>query len=129
MNQSWKPAGFRTITPYLVVTDAAGVIDFYRRVFGAEEKSRYHAENASAIMHAELRIGDSTLELADGNENHPAKPMELHLYVPDAAIVHERAVAAGAAIKQDLTSQDYGDQETSIDDPSGNHWYVATHQS
>ncbi len=127
MQPVWRPEGFRSITPYLVATDAANLINFYKKVFQAEERARYNVPNSNAIMHCELRIGDSVIELGDGNEKYPASPMELHLYVPDVNAVYERAVAAGAAIRQDLTTQDYGDREASIDDPSGNHWYVATH--
>jgi len=121
------PEGFHTVTPYMVVTGAARLIEFLKQAFDAEEKLRVPKPDGT-IMHAELRIGDSALELADGNEQHPPHPVALHLYVEDADAVYGRALQAGATSSHAPTNQDYGDREASIKDPSGNSWYIATHQ-
>jgi uncharacterized glyoxalase superfamily protein PhnB len=103
------------------------LIDFMKEAFGAEEIMSIPLPDGS-IMHAEVRIGDSPLELSDGNAQHPPSPTSLHLYVPDADAVYERSLAAGAASLQTPRDQEYGDREAGVIDPSGNHWYIATHK-
>jgi PhnB protein len=115
--------GFRTVTPYLHPAGAARFIDFLKQAFDATEVSRY-ADKAGGIMHAEVRVGDSMLEMGDADP----MPTALHLYVPDVDRVYERALAAGAESLHPLTDQPYGDREGSVKDPFGNYWYIATHQ-
>jgi uncharacterized glyoxalase superfamily protein PhnB len=120
------PEGHHSITPYLVVNGAAQLIDFVKQAFLAEERARFAAPDGK-IMHAEVRIGDSMLEIGDANENFPSRPGALHLYVPDVDAVYGSALAAGATSLHALTDQPYGDREGSVRDPLGNNWYIATH--
>lgn len=119
--------GFRTITPYLITKDASRLIDFMKAAYGGEETFRMPLPDGS-IMHAEMRIGDSILELADGNEQYPTSVTPLHLYVTDADAVYARAMAAGATSLFAPADREYGDREAGITDPNGNHWYIATHK-
>jgi PhnB protein len=119
------PAGFRSLTPYLIVRGAAKLIDFMRQAFGAEEMLRA-TESDGTIMHAQVRIGDSILELSDGAEAWLPRPAAIHLYVSDADATYARAVAAGAATLIAPTDMPYGDREADVTDPFGNNWYIGT---
>jgi uncharacterized glyoxalase superfamily protein PhnB len=119
------PAGFRSLTPYLIVPGAERFIGFLKEVFGAEEVFR-SADASGAIVHAEVRIGDSMLELSDGGESWPARPAAIHAYVPDADAVYARAMAAGCRSLLAPTDMPYGDREGDVTDPFGNNWYIAT---
>jgi len=118
--------GFHTITQYLIVSDANRLIGFLKDVFEAVEKFRAQRPGSSAIMHAEVQIGDSMIEMADANENVPSRPAALHIYVNDVDAVYARALAKGAKSIQPPTDQEYGERGASIVDEFGNHWYVAT---
>jgi uncharacterized glyoxalase superfamily protein PhnB len=78
-------------------------------------------------MHAEVRIGDSMIELGDGNEQYPARPASIHVYVPDTDAVYRRALDAGATSLHAVEEMPYGERSGSVKDPFGNHWYIATH--
>lgn len=119
--------GFYTINPYLISAGAARLIDFLKQAFGAEELFRM-PEPDGTIMHAEVQIGDSRLELSDGSERYPPSPTSLHLYVPDADAVYQRALAAGAKSLYEPVDREYGDRESGIIDTSGNQWFVSTHK-
>jgi PhnB protein len=119
--------GFHTITPYLIVPGAAAMIDFVKQAFGAEEVFRVHAPGTKKIMHAEVRIGDSMLELADASEQYPARPCGMHLYVPDTDALYERAVKAGATSVRTPEDTPYGDRSAIVTDAFGNSWFIATH--
>ncbi len=122
------PPGLHTVTPYLVVEGAATLIEFLQRAFGAEERMRFpRPENADAIMHAEVMVGDSMIELADATAESSARRFELHLYVEDADAIYARAIAAGARSLHEPVDQPYGDREGGVADPFGNYWYIATH--
>lgn len=121
------PAGFSSITPYVIVQGADRFVDFVKQSFGAEELFR-KARPDGTIMHAELRIGDSILERSDGSEVMPAPPIALHLYVPDADASYARAMAAGAKSLIAPTDMPYGDREADVTDPFGNNWYIGTRQ-
>jgi PhnB protein len=119
--------GFHTITPYLIVPGAAAMIDFVKQAFGAEETFRVHAPGTDKIMHAEVRIGDSMLELADASEQYPARPCGMHLYVLDTDALYERAVKAGATSVRTPEDTPYGDRSAIVNDAFGNSWFIATH--
>ena len=125
--RTYLPQGFNTITPYLIVTDAAGLITFMTQAFGAEEKARYLTPDGR-IMHAQVSIGDSPVELADGGGPYPPRVTALHLYVPDADVAYQRAVEAGATSVFEPADREYGDREAGVKDLTGNHWYIATHK-
>lgn len=122
--KQWKPEGFRSLTPYLVVRGADRLIEFMKQAFGAEELARFKGPDGR-IMHAEVRIGDSVVELGDGGEAY-TRPAAIHLYVEDADATYARAVAAGATTLFAPTDRPYGDREADVKDPFGNNWYIGT---
>ena len=127
------PPGYHSITPAIVVRDAAGAIDFYKRAFGAEEIHRMVGPNGS-IMHAEIRIGDSTIMLGEENEMWGTRsPLSLggvhgslHIYVDDADASFNRALEAGAAVRYPLEDAFWGDRYGKVTDPFGHEWGIAT---
>jgi len=122
------PPGFHTITPYLQVDGARRLIDFMTEAFGAEEVHVVPLPDGS-VLHAEVKVDDSMLELADAGRNHPIMLGAIHLYVDDVDAAFNRAVNAGAAVLNPVTDQPYGDREAAIKDPVGNSWYLATHKA
>lgn len=128
------PDGHHAITPYLVVGDGARAIDFYRRAFGATEVVRMKRPDGR-VGHAELRIGDSIVMLADEHPEIGARspqsiggsPVTIAVYVPDVDAAVAEAVAAGAKLVRPVEDQFYGDRAGGIVDPFGHVWHVATH--
>ena len=119
------PEGYNTLTPYITARQAHEMVEFVKQAFGAVERVR--TTGAAGGLHAEVRIGDSTLMLGGGEALRGAPmPTALHLYVPDADAVYQRALTAGAISLHEPTDQPYGDYEASVKDPFGNHWYIAT---
>jgi PhnB protein len=129
------PDGYHTVTPYLVVDGGAKAIEFYKRAFGAEELMRLDAPGGK-VGHAELKIGDSRIMLADefpqmgakGPKSIGGSPVHLLLYVNDCDAVFHRAVAASATVKKPLADQFYGDRSGTVEDPFGHSWTIATHK-
>jgi PhnB protein len=128
------PEGYRTITPYLTVRDAAKAIDFYKEAFGAEERYRMTLPGGKCVAHAELKIGDSIFMLSDEMPGQSCEPsaagescVGFYLYVKDVDRVFERAVAAGAKVKEPLKDEFWGDRVGQIIDPAGHIWSLATH--
>lgn len=120
--------GFHTVTPYIIVTAATGLIDFVKQAFGAEELFR--GTGSAGGIHAEVKIQDSILMIGGGEAlRHAATPTALHLYVNDADAVYQRALEAGATVLHKPVDQPYGDREASVKDLAGNHWYIATHKA
>lgn len=120
--------GFHSITPYLIVEGAANLIQFLEQAFGAKELFRVPGPGGSGIMHAEVRIADSIIELADATPQYPPMPAAIHLYVADVDAVYQRALQAGGTSAYGVVDQFYGDREGSVKDPAGNLWYIATHK-
>ena len=120
------PEGYHTVTPYLIVEGAAGLLDFAKSAFGAEERFRMAAPDGS-IGHAEVMIGDSIVMLADAGEEWPARPAFIYLYVEDCDAMYERALAAGATSVREPADQFYGDRNATVRDSVGNTWGIATH--
>lgn len=120
--------GFHTITPYLLAREADELIDFVKRAFGAEEL--YRGTGSAGGIHAEVKVGDSMVMIGGGDVlQGPSMPTGIHLYVNDTDAVYQRAVQAGATSLYIPIDQPYGDREAGVKDLSGNHWYIATHQS
>jgi uncharacterized glyoxalase superfamily protein PhnB len=119
--------GYHTLTPYLVVQGAPRLIDFLKDAFDGVEQFRMARPDGS-LMHAEVRVGDSMVELADANEQSPPTPTALHLYVPDSDDVFHQALSVGATPIYEPMDMPYGDREGGVTDPVGNHWYIATHK-
>lgn len=128
------PAGYHTVTPYLVVEDCAAALDFYKRAFGAEEVLRLPAPDGK-IMHAEMRIGDSMIMLSDeapdwgarSPRHYGGSPMHLMLYLADADASYAQALAAGATSVRPMENQFWGDRMGRVADPYGHQWSLATH--
>jgi PhnB protein len=130
------PDGYHTVTPHLVVRGATRAIDFYKRAFGAEELGRMPGPDGKSIVHAEIKIGDSILFLADEFPDMGARspqqlggtPCVINLYVEDVDAVFNRAVAAGAQASMPPADMFWGDRYGKLTDPFGHEWSVATHQ-
>ena len=127
------PEGYHTVTPYLIFTGASDAIAFYKQALGAEEVMRLGGPGGK-IAHAEIKIGDSRVMLAD---EHPeigavspktvgGSPVSIHLYVEDVDRAVERAIAAGAKLVRPVADQFYGDRIGGIEDPHGYRWFIAT---
>jgi uncharacterized glyoxalase superfamily protein PhnB len=120
------PAGYHTVTPYLVVKEAAQLIDFLKQVFAAEEIARM-AQPDGTIMHAEVKIGDSRVMIGGASGDIKPFPAMLHLYLEDMDTVYQRALKAGATSIREPENQFYGDRIGGVQDPFGNQWWLATH--
>ncbi|MDR3721704.1 MAG: VOC family protein [Candidatus Acidoferrales bacterium] len=116
--------GFHSITPYLIVPGAAQLIDFMKAAFGAEEHFRIKRPGGDVIMHAEVKIGDSMIELAEANDQFPPTPATIVLRVNDVDAVFNRAVEAGATVMQPVADQEYGARSATVLDGSGNRWNI-----
>jgi PhnB protein len=130
------PQGMHTITPHLVVKGATQAIEFYKKAFGAEELVRMPGPDGKSIMHAQLRIGDSSLFLVDempemgcrGPVIGSGSPVTIHLYVEDVDAVFSAALAAGAEQRMPPEDMFWGDRWGKLVDPFGHEWSVATHK-
>lgn len=126
------PEGVRTLTPELICAGAADAISFYEKAFNAVELMRF-ADPNGRLVHAELKIGDSTLRLMDemagelGPKSLKGSPVTINMQVEDVDAVVKQAVAAGARITMPLADQFWGDRYARLEDPFGHHWSVATH--
>jgi PhnB protein len=125
MEDEMTTTEFPSIRPYLLVSDADGMIAFLQQTLGAELLGRYPAPDGR-VMHASMRVGDSLIEM--GEPESGPKTMALHIYLDDVDGAYERALAAGATSTLPITDQAYGDREGGVKDQWGNAWYLATHQ-
>jgi PhnB protein len=127
------PEGYHSVTPYIVVDDAAAALDFYKRAFGAVELLRMPM--GDRIGHAEIRIGDSHVMLADefpemdklGPKSRGGPTASLMVYLEDVDAAFARALAAGATQERAVEDQFYGDRSGSLFDPFGHCWMLSTH--
>jgi PhnB protein len=126
MSPRTRPEGYNSVSPYLVTNGAQRVIDFLRAVFDAEPLRRYGRPDGS-VMHAELRIGDTVVMLADSSDEWPAAPATLHVYVDDVDAVWRRALDAGATpLREPEQRPTDPDRRGGFADPGGNSWWIAT---
>ena len=129
------PDGYHTATPYLIIEGAADAIEFYKQAFGAVELFRMPGPDGK-IGHAEIKIGDSPIMLADaypdmgykGPKSLGGSPVSLMIYVEDVDTVFKRAVDAGATVKEVVSDKFYGDRMGTLIDPFGHVWHVSTHK-
>ncbi len=129
------PDGYHTVTPYLYIRGAAAAIDFYKKAFGATEMFRMPGPGGR-VMHAEIKIGDSPIMLADEFPDMGARSPQtlggvsssILLYVEDVDARFARAVEAGAKVQRPLKDQFYGDRSGTVEDPYGHVWTIATHK-
>ncbi|MBD0318810.1 MAG: VOC family protein [Gemmatimonadetes bacterium] len=125
VSAAYKPAGYNTVSPYLIVDGAGATIEFLVRVFGAVEVRRF-ADEAGRIMHAEVRIDDTVLMIADGAEGWPPVASHVHVYVADVDAAFRRALEAGAAAVQEPVQKDDADRRGGVRDAGGTTWWIAT---
>jgi PhnB protein len=129
------PDGYHTVTPYLIVRGAARALEFYKKAFGATELFRFPGPEG-VIMHAEMKVGDSPIMLADEMPGMPYRSpqsyggtsVSIMLYVEDVDTVFNRSVAAGATVQRPVQDQFYGDRMGTIEDPFGHVWSISTHK-
>jgi PhnB protein len=122
------------VSPYLIVDGAARALDFYKTAFEATELYRLAGPDGK-IGHAEVKVGDTVIMLADehpevgayGPAHYGGSPVSLHVYVEDVDKVAGRAIAAGAKVKRPVADQFYGDRLGTLEDPFGHTWHVSTH--
>ena len=128
------PEGYHSVTPYLVMKNAAAAIEFYKKAFGAVELLRMAAPGGK-IGHAEIKIGDSPVMLADeypdmgfkGPESLGGTPVSLMIYVDDVDKIYPQAITAGGKEVRPLQNQFYGDRSGTLTDPFGHVWTISTH--
>ena len=121
----FKPDGYTSVAPYLVVDGAARTIEFLRRVFGASEIRSFPAPDGR-IMHAEVRIDDTVVMIADGNEGWPPIGAHVHVYVTDVDATFRAALDAGAKSVQEPVKKDDADKRGGVTDAGGTTWWIST---
>lgn len=129
------PEGYHAVTPYLIVRGGVAAIEFYGKAFGAVELFRFPAPDGK-IGHAEIKIGDSPIMLADeypdmgynGPKTIGGSPVSLMIYVEDVDAVFNRAIESGATVKEAVQDKFYGDRIGTVTDPFGHIWHIATHK-
>ena len=124
MTVDFQPAGSHTVTPYLLVRDAAALIDFAQAALGAVETERMLRQDGT-IMHAEVKIGDSIVMLGQATDAASAMPGLLYVYVPDVDAAFRAALAAGATSLQEPKDEFYGHRTAGAIDSNGNQWWLA----
>ncbi|HEV2613822.1 MAG TPA: VOC family protein [Gammaproteobacteria bacterium] len=128
------PEGYHSVTPYLIIKNAANAIEFYKKAFDAKEVFCMKS-NDGKVKHAEIQIGNSRVMLADeypemnvfGPDASGRAPIMIHLYVEDVDHTFKKAVDAGASVIRPLANQFYGDRSAFLKDPYGHSWGIATH--
>jgi PhnB protein len=129
------PDGYHTATAYLIVNDAARALEFYKRAFNAKEVMHLAGPDGK-VMHAEMKVGDSPIMLADefpemgarSPQSFGGSPVSILLYVDDVDARFSQAIAAGATVQRAVTDQFYGDRSGTLIDPFGHVWSIATHK-
>ncbi|SNS18804.1 PhnB protein [Sphingomonas laterariae] len=127
------PEGYHSVTPYLAIDGAAEALEYYKKAFGATEVLRM--PHGDRIAHAEIKIGDSFVMLADefpdmnhlGPKSRGGTTVSLMIYVPDVDAAFERAIAAGGTVQRPVADQFYGDRSGTLFDPFGHQWTLSTH--
>jgi PhnB protein len=123
---TYKPASYSTVSPYLIVDGASRTIDFLTQVFGAVELRRF-PDDKGKLMHAEVRIEDTVIMVADGAPPEwPAIQSHVHIYVPDVDRVYQRALQAGAVSVQEPSKKQDEDKRGGVKDAGGTTWWIAT---
>jgi uncharacterized glyoxalase superfamily protein PhnB len=125
MNEPYKPEGYTSVAPYLIVSGAGDTIEFLKSAFDAVELRRFDNPDGT-VMHAEVRVDDTVVMLADSTPNWPAIPAHVHVYVPDVDATYRRALAAGATSVQEPTKGNDEDKRGGVCDAGGTTWWIAT---
>jgi uncharacterized glyoxalase superfamily protein PhnB len=125
MTSTWKPAGYSTVSPYLIVDGAAATIDFLIQALDAQRLREFPAPDGK-LMHAEVRVGDSVVMIADAAEGWPAIGAHVHVYVEDVKATYRRALEAGAESVQEPIRKDDEDRRGGVKDAGGTTWWIST---
>ena len=125
MNLSYKPEGHSSVAPYLIVDGAGRTIDFLVNTFGAVELMRISNDDGT-IRHAEVRLDDTVLMLADAIPDWPPIDAHVHVYVADVDAIYRQALSAGATIVQEPVKKDDADKRGGVRDAGGTTWWIAT---
>ena len=120
------PQDYGTVTPYLIVNGVPRLIDFLKETFHAEERARIN-DKKDHVGHAEVKIGNSMVMMADSTPQYTPIPSQLYVYVDNVDDAYRRAMRAGGTSEQEPTTQFYGDRTAAVKDPTGNVWWIATH--
>jgi uncharacterized glyoxalase superfamily protein PhnB len=123
----FKRSDYSTVSPYLIVDGASRTIDFLKDVFGAVELRRF-PDDTGKLLHAEVRIDDTVVMLADGGEGWPPIPSYVHVYVADVDDTYRCALAAGATSVQVPVKKEDEDKRGGVKDPGGTTWWIATRE-
>ena len=125
-DKSFRPPGFGTASPYLIVEGAERLFDFLVETFGGVVDDRTMEEDGS-VRHGAVRIGDSMIEFTEAREEWPALSAAVHIYVADADSVYARALENGASSLHPPLDMPYGERTGAVADPTGTQWYIATY--
>ena len=125
MNTAYKPQGYTSAAPYLIVSDAEQAIDFLKRVFGAKELRRFEGDGGR-LMHAEVQIDDTVIMMGNSADGWPPVPAHVHVYVPDVDATYREALDAGATSMQEPVRKGDADKRGGFIDPIGTTWWIAT---
>jgi len=120
------PQGYASVTPYLIVDGVPRLVDFLKHTFNAEERTLIN-DREGHVGHAEIKIGNSIVMMADFTPQYRPIPSQLYVYVDDVDLAHKRGLEAGGTSEQVPTTQFYGDRTAAVKDPTGNVWWIATH--
>lgn len=126
MSELLLPAGYPRVTPYLIVNNALGFVQFMKAVFGAEEREMHFREDSETLMHGELRIGDSPIMVAEATEDWKAENAGMFIYVANADDTYQKAIDNNATTRMPLSNQSYG-RTCGVLDPWGNTWWITQH--
>jgi len=121
----FKPDGYNSVSPYLIVSGAAGTIDFLEAAFGAK-RLRQHTDEGGRLMHGEVMLDDTVVMLADATPEWPALPAHVHVYVADVDASYAAAIAAGGASAQEPVQKGDEDKRGGVTDAGGTTWWIAT---
>ena len=124
--ERYIPKGLHNVNVYMHPLRAEPVIGFLKRAFGAQELAKY-ASPDGVVHHAEIRVGDSVVEMGEAHGIYQPMQSMFYVYVPECDAVYKRALAAGAKSIQEPAEQTYGDRSAGVTDSFGNTWYIATH--
>jgi PhnB protein len=126
MATTWKPENYNSVSVYIVADNAQQVIDFLKKTFDASPLRRFDSPDGK-IMHAEVRINDTAVMIANAGGAYPAFPVWLHVYVPDAQATYKKALAAGGvSVQEPVQKQGDPDLRGGVKDPCGNTWWIST---
>jgi uncharacterized glyoxalase superfamily protein PhnB len=126
MPASWKPETYNSVSVYIMADGAQRVIDFLKETFDATDLRRFDAPDGK-IVHAEVRVGDTVVMIADAIDPFPVFPVWLHVYVPDVEVTFKKALAAGGmSVREPTCKEGDPDRRGGVKDPAGNTWWIST---